>query len=84
MDCQETVGSERRDPLTSWEASHQIARLLSTWIVGTFDGTIMTKMNSLMGGLQSIPELLADSTRFHRVVMHTAAASFTRASFQRH
>eukprot|EP00900_Chrysochromulina_parva_P015331 jgi/Chrpa1/2379/Chrysochromulina_OHIO_Genome00017427-RA len=64
--------TERRDPLTSWEASHQIARLLSTWIVGTFDGTIMTKMNSLMGGLQSIPELLADSTRFHRVVMHTA------------
>eukprot|EP00900_Chrysochromulina_parva_P012970 jgi/Chrpa1/21674/Chrysochromulina_OHIO_Genome00025702-RA len=70
----EVLFTDRRDPLTSWEASRKIATLLSTWIVGTLDGTITTKMNVVgyLGGLQSIRELLADSARFHRVVMHAA------------
>jgi len=61
----EVVYCDRRDPPTSWEASRKIATLLSTWIVGTFDGTIMTHFD--LGGHQSIRELLADSAQFHRV-----------------
>ena len=71
----EVVYCDRRDPPTAWEASRKIATLLSTWIVGTFDGTITTHFD--LGGHQSIRDLLADSAQFHRVVMQ-AAANFHR------
>ena len=71
----EVVYCDRRDPSTAWEASRKIATLLSTWIVGTFDGTITTHFD--LGGHQSIRELLADSAQFHRVVMQ-AAGNFHR------